>query len=164
MQVEKKSPLVKGDSIIYPPKVYHIIRPKGRNAMIEIKITADSAEQITKEIQGLAEKVVGTRFSDTNDGDLVTTTPAIEAPATPTVEAPSPVEEMVTATTGLPTAEPPTYKLEEIMAACGPLLDQGKQAELSALVQSFGAQSISFLGKEHYPALVVKLREMGAHI
>lgn len=138
--------------------------------MIEIKITADSAEQITKEIQGLAEKVVGTRFSDTNNGDLVATTPsvasapAIEAPATPAVAAPSPVEEMVTATTGLPTAEPPTYKLEEIMAACGPLLDQGKQAELSALVQSFGAQSISFLGKEHYPALVVKLREMGAHI
>lgn len=133
--------------------------------MIEIKITADSAEQITKEIQGLAEKVVGTRFSDTNDGDLVADTPMVKDPEpTPAVAAPSPVEEMVTATTGLPTAEPPTYKLEEIMAACGPLLDQGKQAELSALVQSFGAQSISFLGKEHYPALVVKLREMGAHI
>ncbi|WP_288844197.1 hypothetical protein [uncultured Megasphaera sp.] len=136
--------------------------------MIEIKITAESAEQITKEIQGLAEKVVGVRFSDTNDGDPVAIAPEAKAPIIegpmPTEEKTGSVEETVTATTGLPTTKPPTYKLEEIMAACGPLLDQGKQAELSALVQSFGAQSISFLSKEHYPALVVKLREMGAHI
>lgn len=136
--------------------------------MIEIKITAESADQITKEIQGLAEKVGGVRFSDINDGDTAAVTPAAK---TPIIEAPIPtgektgsVEEPVPATTALPTAKPPTYKLEEIMAACGPLLDQGKQAELSALVQSFGARSISFLSKEHYPALVVKLREMGAHI
>lgn len=40
-------------------KVYHIIKPKGKNTMIELKITVTNATELTKEVTDLYEKVVG---------------------------------------------------------------------------------------------------------
>lgn len=40
-------------------KVYHIIKPKGKNIMIELKITVTNATELTKEVTDLYEKVVG---------------------------------------------------------------------------------------------------------
>lgn len=40
-------------------KVYHIIKPKGKNIMIELKITVSNATELTKEVTDLYEKVVG---------------------------------------------------------------------------------------------------------
>lgn len=40
-------------------KVYHIIKPKGKNIMIELKITVTNASELTKEVTDLYEKVVG---------------------------------------------------------------------------------------------------------
>lgn len=175
--------------IIKPLKVYHIIKPKGRDAMIEIKVTAETAQEITKEIQDLAKQVTGASFHDVQNGKLTEVKPVeekvktAEAKPSATVNAvdkekpavnaviksdPKPAISAVVkeepASAGLPVAPERKYTKEEIMTACGPLMDQGKQAELASLVQSFGAQSISYLGEEHYPALVVKLREMGAQI
>ena len=39
--------------------VYHIIKPKGKNIMIELKITVTNASELTKEVTDLYEKVVG---------------------------------------------------------------------------------------------------------
>ena len=43
----------------FPSKVYHIIKPKGKNIMIELKITVTNASELTKEVTDLYEKVVG---------------------------------------------------------------------------------------------------------
>ena len=40
-------------------KVYHIIKPKGNEAMLELKITVTNATELTKEVTDLYEKVVG---------------------------------------------------------------------------------------------------------
>ena len=40
-------------------KVYHIIKPKGKNIMIELKITVNDAADLTKELTEVYEKVVG---------------------------------------------------------------------------------------------------------
>ena len=40
-------------------KVYHIIKPKGKNTMIELKITVNDATELTKELTAVYEKVVG---------------------------------------------------------------------------------------------------------
>lgn len=43
----------------FPSKVYHIIKLKGKNTMIELKITVTNATELTKEVTDLYEKVVG---------------------------------------------------------------------------------------------------------
>lgn len=40
-------------------KVYHILKPKGNSAMLELKITVTNATELTKEVTDLYEKVVG---------------------------------------------------------------------------------------------------------
>lgn len=82
----------------------------------------------------------------------VTITPA-PASATPT-PAPSPV----------PTAPVHQYTLEEIQAACGPLMDAGKMDQLAAILQKFGVASLPEIPKEQYGAIAVELRQLGARI
>ena len=59
----KKEPSVqltpKGSIHKLSNKVYHIIKPKGKNIMIELKITVTNATELTKEVTDLYEKVVG---------------------------------------------------------------------------------------------------------
>lgn len=40
-------------------KVYHILKQKGKNTMIELKITVNDAADLTKELTAVYEKVVG---------------------------------------------------------------------------------------------------------
>ena len=49
----------KGSITSFPTKVYHIIKPKGKNTMIELKITVNDAADLTKELTAVYEKVVG---------------------------------------------------------------------------------------------------------
>ena len=49
----------KGSITSFPSKVYHIIKPKGKNTMIELKITVNDAADLTKELTAVYEKVVG---------------------------------------------------------------------------------------------------------
>lgn len=59
----KKEPSVqltpKGSIQKLSNKVYHIIKPKGKNIMIELKITVNDAADLTKELTSVYEKVVG---------------------------------------------------------------------------------------------------------
>lgn len=59
----KKEPSVqltpKGSIHKLSNKVYHIIKPKGNAAMLELKITATNATELTKEVTDLYEKIVG---------------------------------------------------------------------------------------------------------
>lgn len=100
---DKKEP-VQGTSSFkkIPAKVYHVIQPKGNTAMIELKITAETAAELTSEIQELAQQVVGTHLCDCQDGKLIEA-PVVESKLKPeekpkkSKKASKPVEDKVEA-------------------------------------------------------------------
>lgn len=181
----KKEP-VQGTSSFkkIPTKVYHVIKPKGNTAMIELKITAETASELTSEIQELAQQVVGTHLCDCQDGKLVET-PVVEAkpkeekpkkskkaskPAEDEVEAtaetvpvapatqPAPVAPVV------PVAPVKEYTLEEIQVALIPIMDAGRTNEIVGLMQKYGVSDLTKVPKDSYPQLIQDIRNMGARI
>ncbi|WP_413778077.1 hypothetical protein [Caproicibacterium sp. XB1] len=80
----------------------------------------------------------------------VTTTTTPAAPAAPQ-------------RTAVPTAAP-TYKLEDIQAAVGPLLMQGKGPQLQGLLAQFGVKRLPDIPAENLGAFATALRGLGAQI
>ncbi len=192
---KKKEP-VQGTSSFkkIPTKVYHVIKPKGNTAMIELKITAETASELTSEIQELAQQVVGTHLCDCQDGKLVEA-PVVKAkpkeekpkksnkaskpvedkvetlaetvPVAPVAQ-PAPVAPVVPqqapATPAVPVAPVKEYTLEEIQVALQPLMDAGRTNEIVGLMQKYKVASLPELPKDQFPNLVVDLRNLGARI
>ncbi len=65
---------------------------------------------------------------------------------------------------GVPTATAPAYTKDDLARAAQPILDAGRQADLQALLQSFGVASLPALPQEMYGAFATALRSMGAQI
>lgn len=65
---------------------------------------------------------------------------------------------------GVPTAVAPAYTSYDLARAAQPILDAGRQADLRALLQSFGVASLPALPQEMYGAFATALRSMGAQI
>lgn len=63
-----------------------------------------------------------------------------------------------------PTAPPSAreYKLDELAKAAAVLMDNGKMAELAALVQKYGVPSLMQLDKSHFTAFAEDLKALGA--
>ncbi len=85
------------------------------------------------------------------------------APVTP-VAAP-----VATTVTPAPTApvvptSAPTYTLEMIAAAGSSLIDAGKLDALMALLGKYGVDSLTNLAPEHYGAIAMELRTLGARL
>ena len=80
----------------------------------------------------------------------------------------APVSELVTPPPSAPTQEASSaavsYSLDDLARAGADLLDQGKQAELPALLARFGITSLPDLPKERYGEFATAMREMGARI
>ena len=87
-------------------------------------------------------------------------------PAAPVSTAP--VSEPVTPPPSAPIQEASSaavsYSLDDLARAGADLLDQGKQAELPALLARFGITSLPDLPKERYGEFATAMREMGARI
>lgn len=182
---DKKEPVKATSSFKkIPTKVYHVIKPKGNTAMIELKITAETASELTSEIQELAQQVVGTHLCDCQDGELVEA-PVVEAkpkeekpkkskkvskPVEEKVETPaepvlvSPELQQVPTTPVVPVAPVKEYTLEEIQVALQPLMDAGRTNEIVGLMKKYKVASLPELPKDQFPNLVVDLRNMGARI
>lgn len=47
----------------HPSLVYHVIKPKGNTTMIELKITANTADELTAEVQELAKQITGSAIT-----------------------------------------------------------------------------------------------------
>lgn len=75
------------------------------------------------------------------------TAPVAQAPAAPVV----------------PTSAP-TYTLEMIAAAGSSLIDAGKLDALMALLGKYGVDSLTNLAPEHYGAIAMELRALGARL
>ncbi len=76
--------------------------------------------------------------------------PAV-SPATPTPEA-------------VPVAPAQSYSLDDLAKAGIALMDQGKQADLLALLQQFGVTALPQIPKEQYGAVATAMRGLGAQI
>lgn len=160
-----------------PTKVYHVIRPKGNTAMIELKITAETASELTSEIQELAQQVVGTHLCEYQDGKL-TEAPVVEAK--PKEEKPKkskkaskPVEEKVEAPAepevkeDAPKAEAPkveapkeetkSYKIDEVRGAVKDFVQanpDNKAKIATFLHDDLGVKSISEAPADVYPKIM----------
>lgn len=146
--------------------------------MIELKITAETASELTSEIQELAQQVVGTHLCDCQNGKLVEV-PVVEAkpkeekpkkskkvskpveekletPAepevkeeAPTVEAPK-VEEA-------PKAEAKSYKIDEVRGAVKDFVQanpDNKAKIATFLHDDLGVKSISEAPADVYPKIM----------
>ena len=54
----------------------------------------------------------------------------------------------------------PTITLEEVRTVLAKLAQDGKQAELKALIGKFGANRLSEVESKHYPAILKEVEEM----
>lgn len=84
----------------------------------------------------------------------------IPAPIAPAPIAPAPAAPIPVA----PTVAPPAYTIDILSAAAAPLMAQGKQAELTGLLQSFGVQALTLLPQERYGEFATALRGLGAKL
>ena len=140
--------------------------------MIELKITAETASELTSEIQELAQQVVGTHLCDCQDGKLVEA-PVVEAK--PKEEKPKkskkaskPVEEKVEAPAETevkeeaPKAEDPkeenkTYKIDEVRGAVKDFVQanpDNKAKIATFLHDDLGVKSISEAPADVYPKIM----------
>lgn len=66
---------------------------------------------------------------------------------------------------GIPTtAVVQEYTQDQVAVAMSGLMDAGKRDVVTQILASFGVQALLQIPKEHYPELVLKLREAGANI
>lgn len=126
--------------------------------MIEVKVSI-TAPELSEAITRLAAALEKHGTSALHDTVVQSGEPAKipEAPtpaeATPKPVAPAPVKE--------PTPEKPsvTYTLDELGRAAAPLVDNGKTAELIALLETFGVKTLVDLKATDYPAFVAGLAD-----
>lgn len=175
---DKKEPVKATSSFKkIPTKVYHVIKPKGNTAMIELKITAETASELTSEIQELAQQVVGTHLCDCQDGKL-TEAPVIEAkpkeekpkkskkaskPAEEKAETPAETEVKEDAPkVEAPKAETPkeetkSYKIDEVRGAVKDFVQanpDNKAKIATFLHDDLGVKSISEAPADVYPKIM----------
>ena len=80
------------------------------------------------------------------------------APETPAVSPTAPTPEAVLV------APAQSYSLDDLAKAGIALMDQGKQADLLALLQQFGVTALPQIPKEQYGAVATAMRGLGAQI
>ncbi|MCL2670500.1 MAG: hypothetical protein FWF10_00495 [Clostridiales bacterium] len=86
------------------------------------------------------------------------TAPTQTVPTQPTASVP------VTPVTPVPTAPPPTFSRGQIMTAGAALVSAGKQAELIALLHTFGVQAVTQIPDAQLGAFATEMRKIGAAI
>lgn len=146
--------------------------------MIELKITAETASELTSEIQELAQQVVGTHLCDCQDGKLVeapvveakpkveekpkksrkTSKPAeekAETPAETEVKEDAPKVEAPKAET--PKEETKSYKIDEVRGAVKDFVQanpDNKAKIATFLHDDLGVKSISEAPADVYPKIM----------
>lgn len=103
-------------------------------------------------------------LSETLKNILISTQAAeaqVNAPASVPVQAPAAAPAPVT--TVVPTTVK-KYTLAELQAACAPLMDMGKMAELQNLMAKYNVIALNDIPEERYGELATDLRAMGARL
>lgn len=164
----------------YPSKVYHIIKPKGKSVMIELIIKAESAQEISVEVQELANQLTGTHKCECKH-ETVEQPKAEPAKAEPKkaakkaekpVEEPAPVVENIeeAGTKVEPKVEEPakaeepskaveekTYTVDEVRAAAKDFVQKdpaNKKKIAEFLHNGLGVKSITEAPADVYPRII----------
>lgn len=136
-------------------------------AMAALQAVAATRQSCTAPAASLAPNVpaVVATIPATSATPQTTVTPVVSGAAasephavTPNT-APIPVAPPV-----VPTAAAPTYNRDQIMTAGAALIDAGKIAELTGLLNAFGVQAVTQLKQEQLGAFATELRKLGAQI
>lgn len=139
--------------------------------MFEIKITL-TADQV---LQALIQKFCTTldnqskraAFPTAKSAATTPTAPAAAATGTPAAQtaAPAaPAQAPQAQPAPVPTAAAPAYKLEDLQAAVGPLLMQGKGPQLQGLLKKYGVQRLPDLPDDKRGLFAADIRGLGAQI
>lgn len=128
----------------YPFKVYHIVKPKGNRAMIELKITVDKAVELEQEVKDLYQSIVGAPVKEETPAKKEAEPVKEEAPE-PVKEAPAPKEEEPAPTVEpekeVPSLEATREAVKDVMAKA---TDKTKaKGEFKAFLDSIGAEKVT---------------------
>ena len=131
---------------------------------MEITVNIHGLDPLAQAITTVAQAIVRGR-----GGTLAAVAvPAAQVPIVPYAAAATPATAAAASAAPAPPVVPaaaaPTYKLEELLQACAPLMDAGKTAELQALVAGFGVKSMMEVPAERYGELATALRSLGARL
>lgn len=91
------------------------------------------------------------------------TTPQTPPPVMPTQTPPQP-QPMQQTPAPMPTAQPQTYSVQELGLAARPLMENGRQQELIALIAEFGVPSIAAIPENRRTEFAARLRALGGQI
>ena len=160
-KMPSRTAMRKGHIEKHPFRVYHIVKPKGNKAMIELKITVDKAVELEQEVKDLYQSIVGAPVKDvepanwtTNDVKPVNAepakkeTPKVEEPikeeAPAPKEEPAPTVEPVKAEdpkVEVPSLEATREAVKDVMAKAA---DKTKaKGEFKAFLDSIGAEKVT---------------------
>lgn len=139
--------------------------------MLKIEMNFETAEEAVAALQAVAatrQKHTAPAASLTPSvpaamqmptAPVVASAVALELPAATPNTSPTAVTPPV-----VPTAAAPTYNRDQIMTAGAALIDAGKIAELTGLLNAFGVQAVTQLKQEQLGAFATELRKLGAQI
>lgn len=122
---------------------------------INVKIKLDESPALINCFAALSETLKNILISTQAAGAQV------NAPASVPVQAPAAAPAPVA--TVVPTTVK-KYTLAELQAACAPLMDMGKMAELQDLMAKYNVIALNDIPEERYGELATDLRAMGARL
>jgi hypothetical protein len=64
----------------------------------------------------------------------------------------------------MPTAQPQTYSVQDLGLAARPLMENGRQQELIALLTEFGVPSVAHIPENRRADFAARLRSLGGQI
>lgn len=124
---------------------------------INIKIKLDESPALINCFAALSESLKNILISTQAAGAQV------NAPAPMPVQAPAATPAPAPVATVVPTTVK-KYTLAELQAACAPLMDMGKMAELQNLMAKYNVIALNDIPEERYGELATDLRAMGARL
>ena len=159
-KMPSRTAMRKGHIEKYPFKVYHIVKPKGNKAMIELKITVETANELNQEIKDLYKAIVGSsidkadainRAKEEVKAKKAKTATKVETPVkeesvkeeaapAPKDEEPAPTVEPEK-TVEVPSLEATREAVKDVMAKAA---DKTKaKGEFKAFLDSIGAEKVT---------------------
>ena len=146
----------------YPFKVYHIVKPKGNTTMIELIIKAESAQEISVEVQELANQLTGTHKCECKHEPVKAEPKKTAKKAEKPVEEPATVVEEVKEETPAPEEAPKaveekTYTVDEVRAAAKDFAQKdpaNKNKIAEFLHNELGVKSITEAPADVYPRII----------
>ena len=138
-------------------KVYHIVTPKGRNTMIELKITATTADELTADVKDLYQKIVGVPMVENIEEVGTKVELPEEKPKKSKAKAATKVAEEPKAEEPAKAVEEKTYTVDEVRAVAKDFAQKdpaNKKKIAEFLHNELGVKSITEAPADVYPRII----------